>query len=302
MPLFYAGTAMRPRVPVPLILLFVVATPLLAGYSGRDLFIPVVGRGVGYDGRVFGTTLWLTNVSPRGAAVTLTYMTMAAGAPRQHESHVRLAPGETKLIEELGSETFGTPSGNGALHVQSDGEILANARLSSRMAGQSESFGVAMACAGIPAGFAVGNGDTATLQGVASGDYRYKIYIIETVGQPLAFAISLLDTTGRERRRRVEYVAGHEHRILDVHDLFPNVDLARGIVKLTGVNGNGRIIAGGAQITNGTVDGTFFEMSMETRPRWRMPGVELGVYVVLGVALLVAAARGWGGRGLRTED
>src|SRR5207253_3323437 len=118
-----------------------------------------------------------------------------------------------------------------------------------------------------------------------------KLYVVETTGRPIGFAIALLDTRAREVRRRMAYLAGFEHRIVDIHELFPGTNLARGIVRLTGVNGNGRLIAGAAQITTGTVDGAFFEMSMETKPRWRMPRVEIGVYVLVALAILFAAMR-----------
>jgi hypothetical protein len=283
---------MRSRVPALFILLGVLASPLFAGYSGRDLFIPVVGRGTGGDGRIFATTLWLTNVSQRDAAVTLTFLSVQQGKPRQHVSHVSLGPVETKLFEDLGDETLGPDAGSGALRVQSNRDLLANARLSSRMANEPNARGVGMACAGIPSEFALGPGDAATMQGIASGDYRTKLYVIETTGRPIAFAIALLDTKGREFRRRLAYLAGFEHRIVDIHELFPGTELARGIVRLTGINGNGRFIAGAAQITTGTVDGTFFEMSMETKPRWRMARVEIGVYVIVAMAILAAAMRG----------
>ena len=296
---------MPSRVPALLIVLGVLgvlASPLLAGYSGRDLFIPVVGRGPGADGRTFGTTLWLTNVSRRDAAVTLTFLTTRDGKPQQHVSHLELGPAETKLIEELGAETFGVAEAKGALRVQSDRELLANARLSSRMPNETNAREVGMACAGIPAEFAIGPSDAATMQGIALGDYRTKLYLVETTGRPIGFSIALLDTRGRELRRRLAYLAGFEHRIVNVHDLFPDVALARGIVRLTGVNGNGRLIAGGAQITTGTADGTFFEMSMETKPRWRMPRVEIAVYVLVAIAVLGAAIRTRSTKGLGAEQ
>lgn len=283
---------MPPRVPALILVLGVLACPLFAGYSGRDLFIPVVGRGTGGDGRIFATSLWLTNVSQRDAAVTLTFFSMQQGKPHQHVSRLELGPAETKLVEDLGAETFGSAEANGALRVQSDRELLANARLSSRMAGESNARGVGMACAGIPSEFALGPGDTATMQGIASGDYRTKLYVIETTGRPIAFAIALLDPRGREVRRRPTYLAGFEHRVVDVQELFPGAEVPRGILRLTGMNGNGRFIAGAAQIATGTADGTFFEMSMETKPRWRIGKGETAMYGLVALVLLVAAIRG----------
>jgi len=287
---------MPSRVPALLILLSLAASPLLAGYSGRDLFIPVVGRSTGHDGRMFATTLWLTNASPRDAAVTLTFLTTIRGTPRQHVSHVALGPSETKIVEDLGPETLGADEANGALRVQSSEDLLANARLSSRMGNETTARGIGMACAGIPSDFALGTGDSGVLQGVAAGEYRTKLYVIETTGRPLGFAIALLDPRGREIRRRLEYLAAFEHRIVDIDGVFPGAGVSRGILRLTGVNGDGRIIAGAAQITTGTIDGTFFEMSMETKPRWKMPRVELGVYVLVGLAIVIAAV-GAGRRG-----
>lgn len=278
-----------PRFPLLLLLLGFVASPLLAGYSGRDLVLPVVGRGAGAQGRLFSTTLWLTNVSPRAAAATLTFLTTVGGKPKQFVSHARLAPSETKLIEELGPETLGAEAATGALRVQADADLLANARLTGRFANETPAQGIGMSCAGIPSQFAIGPGDSATMQGIATGDYRTKLYVIETTGRPLGFAVALLDPSGREVRRRMEYVAGFEYRGVDLRELFPDAGLTRGILRLTGLNGNGRIIAGAAQITAGSADGTFFEMSLETKPRWRMGGGEVAVYGVVALVIIVAA-------------
>ena len=278
-----------PRVPALLLILGFLASPLLAGYSGRDLVLPVVGRGPGAAGRLFATTLWLTNVSARDAAVTLTFLTTSGGKPKQFVSHARLAASETKMIEELGAETLGAAAATGALRVQSNGDLLANARLTGRFANETPAQSIGMSCAGIPSQYAIGTGDSATLQGIATGDYRTKLYVVETTGRPLGFAIALLDPRGREVRRRMAYVAGYEYRGVELRDLFPGSALARGIVRLTGLNGNGRIIAGAAQITTGSADGTFFEMSMETEARWKMPAVEIATYGLVALALLGAA-------------
>jgi hypothetical protein len=280
------------RVPALIFLGSVIALPVSAGYAGRDLFIPVVGHSIRFDKRVFSTTLWLTNASESDVDAKLTFITTENGKPSLHVSHVRLHRGETRLFDEVDAGILGASQATGALHIESTGDVLASARIFSRMANEPLSHSVAAAFSGMPSQFAIGNGESATLHGVVSGDYRYKLFLVETIGEPLAVAVSIVGLDGGELRRHLEYLAGNEQKTIDIQDAFPDVHVSQAVIRLTGLNGNGRIIAGGAQIALGSQDGTLFEMSMETKPRFRVSTLEIVLYLlvtlVLGGALLVS--------------
>lgn len=288
---------MLSRVPL-LLALFggsLIALPLAAGYASRDVFIPIVGHSVRFDGRVFSTTLWLTNASESGVDAKLTFITTVNGKPLLHVSHIHLREGETRLFDEVGASILGTPEATGALHIESTGDVLASARVFSRMSNEPLSHSVAAAFSGMPAQFAIGNQESATLHGVVSGDYRYKLFLVETIGEPLAVAVSIVGLDGRELRRRIEYLAGNEQKTIDIPDAFPDVHASRAVIRVSGVNGNGRVIAGGVQIALGSQDGTLFEMSMDTKPRFRVSHLEIALYIlvtlVLGGALIRRAKR-----------
>src|SRR5207302_1318401 len=125
------------RVPALLLLGSLVAPPLIAGYASRDVFIPIVGHSIRFDKRVFSTTLWLTNASESDADVKLTFITTANGKPLLHASFVHLRPVETRLFDEVGAGILGAPQATGALHIESTGDVLASARIFSRMANES---------------------------------------------------------------------------------------------------------------------------------------------------------------------
>src|SRR5258708_7403328 len=171
------STAMIPRVPALLILLSLVASPLAAGYASRDIFLPIVGHSIGFDGRIFSTTLWLTNAAESAIDAKLTFLSTLNGKPYMYVSHVRIGPGETRLFDEVDATIIGTPQAVGALHIESTGDVLASARVFSRMAGEPLSRSVASFSSGIPAQFAIGNQESATLQGVMSADYPYKLFL-----------------------------------------------------------------------------------------------------------------------------
>jgi len=255
----------------------------MAAYSSRDLFIPIFGRGVGGDGRRYETTFTLTNASSKPADVTLSFLPAGHPNPSPRGIALHLAPRETRRFDPVGADLLGTAAAFGAMRIQANEPVLAHARLFSMLPGEPAARSVASSFNAIPEQFAAGTGDTSYLQGPdVSGDFRYKIYVVETTGHPLTFALALLDAKGHVLATRHEYVSGFEQRSWDINE--PNAALLR----VSGMNGNGRVIVAGAQIATGSQDGTAYEMSFVTLPRWRMPAGEIAAYVAAGAALIVA--------------
>lgn len=270
------------------LLLTAVAPVASAAYSARDVIVPIVGHTTGGDGTLYGSSLWITNVSTRHARATITFTSMKRGVPSRYQSAIRLRPRETRLFEEVGAEVMGEPEGTGSLRVVASADILANARLFSRRAGATPAQSLGMSFAGIPARSAIGTGKRTTLQGVSFGDYRYKLYVTETENSPLTYSVTLLDLDGNEVARRTEYIGAGAERVSDVREMFANVPLQRGTLRIHGVNGNGRIVVAGSQIATGTQDGTVYEMSIDASTRLRIPNGEIAVYLTIA-AVLVAA-------------
>lgn len=268
-------------------LLFAFATPLIAAYSSKDLFIPIFGRGVGGDGRRYETAFTLTNPSSKSADVKLSFMLAGRPNPKPFTTSIHLTEKQTRRFDPVGAELLGVPAAFGAVRIEAKTPVLAHARLFSTLPGEPVARSVASSFNAIPAQYAAGTGDSAILQGLGGGtDFRYKIYVIETTGQPLTFALSLLDASGRAITTTHEYVSGHEQRSWEI------ANPGAVVVRVKGMNGNGRVIVAGAQIATGSQDGTAYEMSFATGPRWRLPAGEIAAYVAAGAALIVAIILG----------
>jgi len=210
---------------------------------------------------------------------------MLAGQPnpKPFTTSVHLAAKQTRRFDPVGADLLGAPAAFGAIRIQAKTALLAHARLFSTLPGEPVARSVASSFNAIPEQFAAGTGDSAIVQGLAeSADFRFKIYVVETTGQPLTFALSLLDANGRVLRTTHEYVSGHEQRSWDI--AAPGA----AVVRVNGMNGNGRVIVAGAQIATGSQDATAYEMSFATAPRWRLPAGEVAAYVAAAVALVAA--------------
>jgi hypothetical protein len=270
--------------PFLVALLLASATHAFAGYASRDAWIPIAGRAVGQDGRLFGTTVWLTNVSSERADVTLSFCRSSQPNPAPRVSVVSLPPRASRIVQDFGEE------GVGALHVVSTADVVAHARVFSQLAGEDASRSTATSFNAVPAQFAIGSGESATLQGgTISPGFRYRLWLVETTGQPLYYELALLDTAGRPVAARRLYLAGHEPRMIELGDVLPDAPPGAVVVRLTGIKGTGRLIATASLIAIGSGDGTAYEMTLTTRPRTALTPAELVAYGAVALALLVVA-------------
>ena len=263
---------------------FFAALPLFAAYASRDAVLPIAGRATGADGRLFLTALWITNASERdAAAVTLTFHPANDKLP-SHASPLTLKPGETRVIDPIDAGVLGVAEALGSLRIVSDGDVLAAARVYSRLPGESGARSLATSFNAIPAQFAIGDGESATLQGLSPADGRYKIYFAEVAGMPLDIVVSLLDARGVTLASKRMYVDKSRQMIADAADLFPQFTSGTAALRVDGVNGSGRIVVAGSQIARESQDSTPFEMSFTTTPRDRLGAWEALTYIAVAVA------------------
>lgn len=269
----------------PLLVAFLLAsaTRALAGYASHDAWLPIAGRAVGQDGRVFGTTIWLTNVSSDRADVTLSFCRSSQPNPAPHVTTVTLPSGASRIVQDLGV------AGVGALHIVSTADVVAHARVYSQLAGEDPSRSTATSFNAIPAQFAIGNGESATLQGGAlNPGFRYRLWLIETSGEPLYYELALLDTAGHPVASRRLYLGGREPRMIELGDVLPDAPPGAVVIRLSGINGNGRLIGTASLIATGSGDGTAYEMTLATKPRNAFAPAELVAYGAVALALLAA--------------
>lgn len=256
----------------------VVACPVLAGYAGRDLWVPVVGRTASAD-RTFFTTISITNLSGDPVDIALSYFPSAQPSQAPRSIALRIGPRLTRLYE-FGSDLMTPDRPVGSLRIQADRLVTAEAHIYSRAPNTTAGADVGAAIQAIPAEFALGTGETTVLHG-STEESRYRLYTAETSGFPLYFSVTLQDDGGRETATRRYYVGPREQRVWDVPGRFVSLRIA-------GINGSGRIVALGTRIANESQDMTAYEMSLPEKPRHRMPRVELLAW--MGAAVAVAAA------------
>jgi hypothetical protein len=268
------------------------AAPIFAAYTDKELFVPIAGRGRQADGRVFATTLWVTNTGNSPTRVTLQFLHAAQTNPSPHGIEFDLAAGASRVFDPVGTDILGSDNITGALRIHADQPLLAAARATSRMESEPLTRVVATTFNAIPARFAIGNGQSAIAHGLILGPNaaeRYKLYVVETAGHPLSYSIDIVDMNGLTVGRKSFYIDAREQRGMDIGDEFPGLRADHAIARVSGVNGTGRILFTGAQIARESQDGNAYEMSYTNEPRVRMPAAEVAAYVAVACAVIVAA-------------
>ena len=272
-------------------LLLLAATPLFAAYADRDLVIPVVGRASGGTGRLFLTALWVTNTADHPAEVTFSYLESGHANQSPRKTVVSLAPRETRVFDPLGPPILTSVNGIGALRIEANADIVASARMYGYLPAAGPSSAVSMALTGIPTRLGVGNGQSALLHGDGSRDALYKLYLVETAGSALSLAVAIEDLRGQTLAEKRVFLNRFEHVATDTRMLFPAVNVDHAIIRIRGLNGEGRVIAAGTQIVSGSEDACAYEMSFTSEPRTRIRGPEAAVYIA--IAVVVALALVW---------
>jgi hypothetical protein len=269
-----------------------LAGRVYAAYTDTELYVPIAGRGHQADGRLFATTLWLTNAGTSPAHVTLQFLRAAQTNPSPRGITFVVESGGTRVFDPIGADVLGSDNITGALRLVSDQPVLATARVASHLESESLSRALATTFNAMPARFAIGNGQTAIAHGVVLGTSateRYKMYVVETAGRSLSYSVAIVSQDGATIAQKGFYIAPREERGIDLGDEFPNVSTDHAIVRVRGVNGNGRIIFAGAQIARESQDSNAYEMSYTNEPRVRMPMAEVVAYVAVACAIIVAA-------------
>ena len=159
------------RVVLSLFLLLPVPAAF-AGFAGRDLFLPAVGRVAGAEGSEFYSTLWISN--PTIVAVEAKLLLLRAGQANLAPSErvILLEAGETRRLDNFVETLFAT-AGLGALRIRASGEVTATARVYNQAAGAAERDTQGLSFAAVPVAFAIGAGESASLHGIEqNGDFR----------------------------------------------------------------------------------------------------------------------------------
>jgi hypothetical protein len=254
-----------------------LATPVLAGFAGTDLFIPMAGRGVGAYPSNWFTTVYLYNPNPTAVTVDLSFLernkdNVATAPPKFTDT---LAPGETRIYENIVETSFGrTGTVYGAVRIQCIQKVVASTRVYSKesdSAPLTQSFGQDFAAT--PASFAIGlNESTDILGGYTTQPYqdsqaRFNIGCVETTGVGSATVRWIArDASGQEQKHYDRLVPRLSQTQGFFHDYFTGVDLTNARISANVIAGSGKVICYGSLVTNDKTfpkpvqDPTTFEM------------------------------------------
>jgi hypothetical protein len=272
-------------------LLLFAAQPLLAAYADRDLIIPVVGRAAGGSGRLFLTALWITNTDDHPAVMTLSYLESGHANRTPRKTSLTLPPRQTYVVDPLGPPILTKADSIGALRIESNADVVASARIYGYVPAAGPGTALSMALTGIPTRLGIGNGQSAVLHGNGSSDAQYKLYVIETSGAALSVVVAVEDLHGQVLGEKRLFLDGFEHVATDTRQMFPAVQLDHAVIRVRGVNGNGRVIAAGTQIAAASQDSCAYEMSFAPEPRTRIRAPEAAVYIAMAALVAIALLR-----------
>jgi hypothetical protein len=267
-----------------------LAVPAFAGFASTETFLPAVGRISGQGGAQFYTTVWVTNLSS-SATVHFTFQFLkqgqgnTSGAPSFEDA---LAPGETKIYENVIEEKLGLAGAIGAGRITADGEIFASERIYNQ-AHASDNLGTTegLFFAAVPASFSIGLGESASIQGVNQGsteNMRTNFALVETAGAAATVHVALLSNLGATLGAADFPLQPYEQIQPNVAQLFAGISTINARLEAKVTAGAGKVIIAGAQLANTSEDSSGFEMSFKDSLLGGGGGPAAGVTSVNGLS------------------
>ncbi len=241
-----------------------LALPCSAGFASTESFLPAVGRIPGENGAQFYTTVWTTNLT--GVPVHFTFEFLKAGQanPNPAKFTDTLAPGETKVYENVVESMLGLSDALGAARVVSDGEVLVAERIYNQAPGADLGDTEGLFFAGVPRGFSISAGQSASIQGVDQGgaeNFRYNFALVETGGGSAIVNVQVFDGGGALLGQKAFSLSPYEQLQPGVGDVVSNISTTNARITATVTSGTGSVLLAGAQLANVSQDSSGFEMS-----------------------------------------
>ncbi len=235
-----------------------------AGFPSTDIFLPSVGRIAGSSGSQFFTTVWATNLTSAPVSFTFDFLKQGQANASPASFTDTLSAGQTKMYENVVESKLNLTSAIGAARVTSSGEILVAERIYNQAPGDDLGNTQGLFFAGVPKGFSISLGQSASIQGINQGgseNFRYNFALVETGGGSPTVHVALLDGDGASLGSRDYALAPYEQLQPNVADLFPGVATTNARITATVTGGTGSVLLAGAQIANESQDSSGFEMS-----------------------------------------
>jgi len=186
-------------IPVLMAIVCSSGSLLFGGFASTEVFLPAVGRVAGKNGAQFYTTVWATNLT--SAPQTFTFRFLKGGQSNLAAASFddTLAPGQTRMYENVVETKLGLANTLGAARITSAGEIFVSERIYDQAPGDDLGKTVGLFFAGVPKTFSISAGQSASIQGVNQGgseDFRYNFALVETGGGSPTVGIQVFDGNG----------------------------------------------------------------------------------------------------------
>jgi hypothetical protein len=240
------------------------AAPLFAGFGSTETYLAAVGRVPGQGGAQFYTTVWASNLTTAPQTLTFRFLRQGQANPSPASFQDTLAPGETKVYENVVESKLGLSNAIGAARVTSTGEIFVSERIYNQAPGDDVGKTEGLFFAGVPKGFSISAGQSASIQGIDQGsseNFRYNFALIETGGGSPTVNVQVFDGDGTLLGQKAYPLLPYEQIQPGVADVVAGIATTNARITATVTAGTGSVLLAGAQLANESQDSSGFEMT-----------------------------------------
>ncbi len=251
-------------IAIQAVLCLTIAAPALAGFSGAEVYLPAVGAGPGVSPSVWYTTVWVHNPGATRADITVFLLERQANiAPLFYTETIQ--PGETRKYDNAVQVMFGKET-SGALRITSDQNVIVSCRIYSQEGTVvDESSGQFFA--GVPASFAIAAGESTEVVGAhqtrppSGSDFRFNFGFVEVTGSGTCrVKVTVKDADGNEIDAKTYTVRHWEQMQMAFANEFTGVSTDNARLTVEVLSGEGKVIAYGSSVANGSQDPSTLEM------------------------------------------
>jgi len=179
---------------VALVTLLAMTAPTLALNPGSDIFVPAAARAGAWV-----TDLYIFNPGDSAAAVSVYWLARDTDNSSASPVNFTVNAGQTLILEDVISATFGLDSAAGAFRITSDADVVANCRIYS--SDGSQTFGQGFE--GVPASAALAAGGSTDIVGLAQNDsFRSNFFAVNTGSETASVTFTLTDPQGNQLASR----------------------------------------------------------------------------------------------------
>jgi len=258
-----------------------VAKTVHAGFASTEVFLPAVGRSPGANGAQIYTTVWATNLTQAPESFTFHFLKQgqsnaAASSPitrSRSSSDIALAstsftdtlaPGETKIYENIVEAKLGLTGVIGAARIVSSGEIFVAERIFNQNPGDDLGKTEGMFFTGVPKDFSISPGQSASVQAVNQGgteNFRTNFVLVESGGGSPTVNVQVFDASGHLQGQKAYPLKPYEQILPNIADVVPGIATTNSRITATVTGGTGSAILALAQIANESQDSSGAEMT-----------------------------------------